>query len=156
MGGASFFLLGCTFTFVFLIPCTVASHTGDTFSWVLTLVFAGLAAVSFYQVRRSINAGRKTNVLASVESFAGYVYILRDIEVSGFYKIGRTKHIGQRLNKFGVELPFRTEVVHLIQCTDEVRAERTLHERYATKRKRGEWFDLSDSDIQAIKKIERM
>jgi|GEM_PF-5983736 len=91
--------------------------------------------------------------LPKLDAPAGYVYIFKDIEVSQRYKIGRTNHPKRRLNKFGVELPFETAVIHILQTDDAVATEKYLHEQYAPQRKRGEWFDLTDTQLNEIRHL---
>ena len=83
----------------------------------------------------------------------GYVYLLKDVEVSGRYKIGMTTNPQQRMGNFGVKLPFQTELIHLFYTDDCRRDERQLHERFAQKRRGGEWFALNDSDVAYIKRL---
>lgn len=80
----------------------------------------------------------------------GYVYILK--ADFGVYKIGRTKDLERRLRDFRI-FPKEFELVHSIACEDEVKVEKELHERYKDKKVRNEWFELTDSDIEDLKKI---
>lgn len=91
--------------------------------------------------------------LPRLEHPAGYVYIIQDVEVSKAYKIGRTNHPKRRLNRFGVELPFKTEVIHILRTDNAVEAEKRLHEKYARRHKRGEWFDLSEEQLEEIRQM---
>ena len=92
--------------------------------------------------------------LPKLQGRAGYVYIIQDIEVSYRYKIGRTNNPQRRIDmEFGVELPFKIKLVHLLQTDDAVAVENDLHQRYAKNRKRGEWFKLSDSQLREIRNL---
>lgn len=82
-----------------------------------------------------------------------YVYVIRDIDVTGFYKIGRTNDPYVRLSAFEVKLPFQIEIVTVLSCNNAMLMEKQLHDRYALKRVRGEWFQLSDEDVQSIKQL---
>ena len=84
---------------------------------------------------------------------AGYVYVIQDIDISMFYKIGRTINPKDRLNKFAVELPFATEIVAIVATDDAPTLEWQLQQRYADSRKRGEWFDLSRDQVREICKL---
>lgn len=86
----------------------------------------------------------------------GIVYLLQDAEVTYYCKIGRTTNPKERITQFDIKLPFRVKVLHTIVCRDCVSAEKELHARYAEKRVRGEWFNLTDGDIQTIRSIEHM
>ena len=77
----------------------------------------------------------------------GYVYIIQDVEVSGRYKIGHTAHPKHRILNFGVQLPFKIELVHIILTDDAARLERWLHQQFADCRRSGEWFELNDAQV---------
>jgi hypothetical protein len=79
-----------------------------------------------------------------------YVYLIHDMEVTGYYKIGRTDNPSRRLTQFGVQLPFRVGVVHIIPTNDSKTLERQLHEHFKSQRARGEWFNLTDDDVLTI------
>ena len=51
-------------------------------------------------------------------------------------------------------LPFEIELVHTIKTDDMVEIERFLHEKFADQRTNGEWFCLSDDDIEWLKDID--
>lgn len=80
-----------------------------------------------------------------------YVYVIRDIDVSGHYKIGRTTDIVRRLTDFNVKLPFQIGIVLIATCTDPVVLETTLHHHFAEKRVAGEWFSLNDEDLIVLR-----
>lgn len=84
----------------------------------------------------------------------GYVYIIRDIDVTGFYKIGKTNQPSRRLNEFVAQYPFRFMVTHIIVCRDMTAVETLLHRHFADKRARGEWFSLTPDDVRWIKRLE--
>lgn len=86
----------------------------------------------------------------------GYVYILKDIEISGYYKIGKTSQPYERMKTFGVRLPFAAELVHVIECDNADRLEIKLHYQFADKRKQGEWFALTDEDIKSLKLLNQV
>lgn len=81
----------------------------------------------------------------------GFVYLVRS--ASGFYKIGRTVDPDDRIASFRLTLPFEVEYEHLIQTDDMRGLEKELHRRFSAKRVRGEWFDLSESDVIYIKSL---
>lgn len=84
----------------------------------------------------------------------GYVYLIKSNV--GHYKIGLTVQPVTRLARLDVTLPFDIEVLHLIHTDDLRRAEKQLHQTYAVKRVRGEWFALSESDVMAIMDIKEL
>lgn len=90
--------------------------------------------------------GRPHNATAS----AGFVYLVKS---EHGYKIGKSINVKARTQMFGVKLPFDIEVIHYSFFDDYSEAERSLHRRFQHKRLQGEWFDLNDQDIEAIKKL---
>lgn len=45
------------------------------------------------------------------------------------------------------------ELVHSFRADNSYIAERRLHEHFASKRRQGEWFTLSDADVNLIRAI---
>jgi prophage antirepressor-like protein len=72
-------------------------------------------------------------------------YLMRDT-LRGFCKIGKSKNPKIRESTLQAELP-TVELLHVIDKDIEA----YLHKKFASKRLRGEWFDLSQSDINYIK-----
>ena len=85
-----------------------------------------------------------------------YVYIIQDIDITGYVKIGRTNNPYRRLHRFETIMPVELGVIHIIPCQNEVQAESELHRYYAMKRKRGEWFQLDKADIAHLLSIKGM
>jgi hypothetical protein len=82
----------------------------------------------------------------------GFVYLFK---CNGHYKIGRSKDPSKRMQTMAQAImPFKITRIHTIPCKDAVVAERELHLRYATKRVKGEWFNLSIADVRTIKAIQ--
>jgi hypothetical protein len=80
----------------------------------------------------------------------GYVYLVRS---PYGVKIGKSVNVKTRTRLFEVKLPFPITVEHYAWFDDYSFAERDLHRQYHAKRLEGEWFDLSSSDIEAIKML---
>lgn len=80
---------------------------------------------------------------------AGYVYVLKS--PTGTFKIGRSKDPNDRIKTFNVKLPFEVEFEHLIKTDDMYQLESQLHKRFAAQRVGGEFFSLTQSDIDMIK-----
>lgn len=89
------------------------------------------------------NAKKSTN--------PGYVYLL--LAESGHYKIGRTSDPENRAKTFGVKLPFRVEYECVIKTNEMVGLEKELHKKFDAKRIDGEWFALSNDDVEYIKSL---
>lgn len=79
----------------------------------------------------------------------GTVYLLRS---GKFFKIGRSNAAGRREYEIALQLPERAAMVHVIRTDDPVGIEAYWHSRFADRRKNGEWFDLSPSDIAAFRR----
>lgn len=82
---------------------------------------------------------------------AGFVYLIKNSE--GHYKIGRSVDAAKRIESLGVLLPFTIEPVHIIAAMNMNGLEKELHERFAEKRIAGEWFVLTDEDVEYIKSL---
>lgn len=79
----------------------------------------------------------------------GYVYLVRS---GKFHKVGRSNDHGRRAYEIGLLLPEKLEVVHTVETDDAVGIERYWHERFKDRRRNGEWFLLTKSDIAAFKR----
>jgi hypothetical protein len=76
----------------------------------------------------------------------GYVYLMRN-ERNGCTKIGFSIDPAYRERTLQSQEP----EVRLLFCWPGTRGdEKALHERFADRRVRGEWFHLSDAEIEAI------
>ena len=81
---------------------------------------------------------------------AGYIYLVHDTELSGSFKIGRTTFPKYCFNEFLTPRPVDTKVVCVLQASNAVSLERELLQRYAMSRRKGDWFDLSDAQVEQI------
>lgn len=84
------------------------------------------------------------------EEGTGVVYFIKNNE--GYTKIGKTHDLKNRLHNLKYESYGKDlRVIHLIESRDIDVLEKTLHKVFAHKRVKGEWFDLSDEDINIFK-----
>ena len=94
---------------------------------------------------------RKPDAITSKPYYDGHVYLIR--EEFGTYKIGRTKNVPNRYNTLKIQIPQKTKLVWSIKCHDHKRAERSLHSRYKTSRRKGEWFTLTPTQVHEITRL---
>ena len=79
----------------------------------------------------------------------GHIYLLK---ANGLHKIGRSKDVDRRMGQIQPKLPYASELVLSAKVADAAAAERMLHERFADRRVRGEWFSLNDIDLNWVKR----
>lgn len=79
----------------------------------------------------------------------GFVYLMKS---GKYYKVGRTNSVGRRERELSIQLPERAEEIYKIKTDDPVGIEKYWHQRFESKRKNGEWFDLSRSEVAAFKR----
>lgn len=82
---------------------------------------------------------------------AGFVYVVYiDTGSDRFYKIGMTKSFGHRFDQHQISSPFEIRVACCYFVGHMRAEERELHERFADRRVRGEWFRLSMDNLREI------
>lgn len=92
---------------------------------------------------QAINALRRNGRQKSM-----IVYLIR--AENGLVKIGKTYDVAARLQALDIGSPVSLELVYVIETQRADEVEQRLHGIYEAKRVKGEWFALSDEDIQAI------
>lgn len=85
----------------------------------------------------------------------GYVYLIKH-GTRHEYKIGKTNNPIRREGEIGIELPERVRPVHYIGTDDPSGIESYWHNRFSSKRKNGEWFELSNDDVLSFKRRKYM
>jgi len=83
----------------------------------------------------------------------GVVYLLR---AGAFFKIGKSIDLDKRLGQIKLQLPYPVEVVHVIQAAHPLEAEAQWHRRFAALRRNGEWFELSEAEVDEFKGVSEM
>ena len=79
----------------------------------------------------------------------GFVYLMKS---GKYYKIGRSDCAEKRAYEIQLLLPEKLKLVHKIKTDDPKGIERYWHQRFSSKRLRGEWFDLSSQEIKAFRR----
>lgn len=82
----------------------------------------------------------------------GWVYLAEARDL-GRWKIGRTRQPKQRGQSLQRQSPVPLRIVCTIKSSDTTSLESSLHEKFASKRVHGEWFELSHSDIEYIQSL---
>lgn len=77
----------------------------------------------------------------------GFVYLLR---AGDYYKIGKTINPSSRIKTISLQMPFPVEVFAIIPSLDYARLETLLHNVFHSKNTNGEWFCLTDPDIEIL------
>lgn len=86
----------------------------------------------------------------SAKPSAGYVYLKYSRSLR-LYKIGKANDSKRRGARISLLLPEDLAQKHEIRTDCPYILEKYWHNRFASKRKQGEWFDLKKSDVDAFK-----
>lgn len=71
-------------------------------------------------------------------------------ESGDFCKVGRTNNLQTRITTLAIQLPFRVNLHAAYRvCHSEI-MERHIHDYFADKRMNGEWFKLSEDDLEFL------
>lgn len=79
----------------------------------------------------------------------GCVYLMKS---GRYYKIGRSNAAGRRERELAIQMPDKLATIHVIRTDDPAGIEGYWHRRFESKRKNGEWFDLSGDDVRAFRR----
>lgn len=100
-------------------------------------------AEDFYQAKEAARQSKKIRQ-QRVET-PGFIYLLK----SGvFYKIGKTTDLKKRFHQIKLQLPFSVELVRSCKVPDMNEMESHYHGAFSEQRRNGEWFELTDRQIQ--------
>jgi len=92
---------------------------------------------------------------ADVQTFNpdGYAYIA--YASTGHYKVGRSVRPDERIHHFDTQMPVQVVRVHQFPADTAAEAENALHEALSSCRVKGEWFDLSDDQVDLLTIVDR-
>lgn len=93
---------------------------------------------------------KKLEKVIKVKEEVGYIYMIKS--EYGF-KIGKSKNMKQRNKLYSIKMPFRFEYVFKNKCVDYHNLEVRLHTMFSEKHLNGEWFQLTDDDIDRVYQI---
>ena len=77
-----------------------------------------------------------------------YLYLITDCR---YYKLGIAKNVEKRRRQLQTGTPNKLSIEAFYPVTDARKKEKYLHTKYASKKRQGEWFALSEKDVQNIK-----
>jgi predicted DNA-binding transcriptional regulator AlpA len=83
---------------------------------------------------------------------AGFLYLFK---CQNRYKIGKSKQPNVRMKALNTAA-FPINFICSIPCADMNKAESVMHRKFADKRIHGEWFELSEKDVEYIKGIKEL
>lgn len=105
-----------------------------------------ISKISFNQENNSFERCFK-NFEPSKDNDNIYTYIMTDN--TGLYKIGRSSNIETRLKQLSIGNPSLILLLYI-----EGNYEKDLHDKFANKHVKGEWYRLSKSDLKWIDKYQ--
>lgn len=76
----------------------------------------------------------------------GYIYLVKSNQ---YYKIGRSKNVPERVKQLGL-ITHPVDLVCKARVQPVIKIEADLHEQFSYARYRGEWFKLSQEDVDKI------
>lgn len=79
-----------------------------------------------------------------------YIYLVR--AENGLIKIGYSEDVQRRFNLLNTSSPVALELLWFLKSARARAIEAKLHNLYASKRIRGEWFALTIDDVEQIKR----
>jgi hypothetical protein len=81
---------------------------------------------------------------------SGYVYLLK---CQDYYKIGIATDVQKRISGMQTGSPYPISLVASVQVDNPLSLEKELHAMYSSRHHRGEWFALTEEDVEAIRSL---
>jgi hypothetical protein len=104
---------------------------------------------TFYRLELDGDTSDIEPALIEPPSTLGYVYLLK---FRSDYKIGASNDPDRRYGEVATQMPEAMIKVHTIKTDDPFGVEKYWHQRFDSRRLKGEWFRLSQADVRAFKK----
>lgn len=98
------------------------------------------------KARQKIENDKKRREIEIEEGHTGFVYL---IKLGNYYKIGITRNTKNRFNAFKF-MPFKFEVIKTAKVKDYENVEVLLHQMFKDYQIKGEWFNLTDENVNYI------
>jgi predicted GIY-YIG superfamily endonuclease len=76
-----------------------------------------------------------------------YVYLISDAN-SYIYKIGISKNPEKRLKSLQTGNDKNLKIIHKVLCEHSNKVETALHNQYSFLKVNGEWFELTQDDVE--------
>jgi len=105
--------------------------------------------ISFAIDEKMKNGEHINNIGSAKRKISNLVYLIG--AENGLTKIGITNNIFSRFSGLNTSSPVELSLVFYFEAKDAAKTERLLHDKYAVKRVKGEWFNLSVEDVDWIK-----
>lgn len=85
----------------------------------------------------------------------GYVYLIGEMDNKGRYKIGstKTKDVNKRLKQLQTGNSSELFIKESYETEHPFKLEKMLHNHFKSSNLIGEWFELSESDTEAFKRV---
>ena len=85
----------------------------------------------------------------------GYVYLIGEMDNKGRYKIGSTKakNVNKRLKQLQTGNSSELFIKESYETEHPFKLEKMLHNHFKSSNLIGEWFELSESDTEAFKRV---
>lgn len=83
----------------------------------------------------------------------GIVYLVRSLHL---YTIGKTsdeRRLKSRLQVYRTHNPHAVTLLHTIQTDNATQLEKALHQKYGERCVGGEWFELTDDQVEEIRRL---
>lgn len=87
-----------------------------------------------------------------IEANRGFIYLIKEDSINGYYKIGMSIDINARLISLQCGNPYNLKIVSSYYTDNMVQEEEEWHNKFKESRINGEWFSLNDIEIDLFLK----